>query len=87
MDLMQSDQLLPVEVATQRETQEMVRRAVQTLPEHLREILLLAYFHQFPYKEIATILGIPLGTVKSRLHTAVGTFADLWKRSRRQPDE
>ena len=56
------------------------------LPDHLREILLLAYFHQFPYKEIASILGIPLGTVKSRLHTAVGTFADFWKRLQ-QPGE
>jgi RNA polymerase sigma-70 factor (ECF subfamily) len=31
------------------------------------------------YREIAENLGIPLGTVKSRLHAAVGTFAELWK--------
>ena len=50
-----------------------------TLPDHLREILLLAYFHHVPYKQIAQILHIPVGTVKSRLHTAVGTFARRWK--------
>jgi len=49
------------------------------MPEHLREILLLSYFHQFPYKEISEILKIPLGTVKSRLHAAVAYFAERWK--------
>jgi RNA polymerase sigma-70 factor (ECF subfamily) len=48
---------------------------VAKLPEHLREILVLAYFNQLPYKEIAQVLGIPLGTVKSRLHAAVSAFA------------
>ena len=52
---------------------------VASLPDHLREVLLLAYFNQFAYKDIAEMLGIPLGTVKSRLHAAVGTFAQLWK--------
>ena len=51
------------------------------MPDHLREILLLSYFHQFPYKQISDILEIPLGTVKSRLHAAVAHFADRWKAS------
>ena len=55
------------------------RSVVASLPEHLREVLLLAYFNKMAYREIAENLGIPLGTVKSRLHSAVGTFADLWK--------
>jgi RNA polymerase sigma-70 factor (ECF subfamily) len=48
------------------------------MPAKLREILILAYFHKFPYAEIGMILGIPVGTVKSRLHTAVGRFAEDW---------
>jgi len=52
---------------------------VQTLPDHMREVLLLAYFHHFAYQEIADMLEVPLGTVKSRLHAAVGTFAQMWK--------
>ena len=48
------------------------------MPARLREILILAYFPKFSYAEIAGILGIPVGTVKSRLHTAVGRFAEDW---------
>jgi RNA polymerase sigma-70 factor (ECF subfamily) len=49
------------------------------MPAKLREILILAYFHKFPYAEIAGILGIPVGTVKSRLHVAVQRFAEDWR--------
>jgi RNA polymerase sigma-70 factor (ECF subfamily) len=47
----------------------------------LREVLVLSYYHRFPYKETADILSIPLGTVKSRLHAAVGHFARIYGRS------
>ena len=36
---------------------------------------ILSYFNQLSYKEMAEALGIPLGTVKSRLHAAVAAFA------------
>ena len=78
IDLMAADVPLPDEPAKQAEMQEQVRSVVMSLPEHLREILLLSYFHQFPYKQIADVLGIPLGTVKSRLHSAVATFSERW---------
>lgn len=80
VDLMQADLETPPEEAQRHEVQLMVRQTVGLMPEHLREILLLAYFHQFAYKEVAEMLGIPLGTVKSRLHAAVATFAELWKK-------
>ncbi len=66
-----------------KELQQQVQRIVSEMPDNLREILLLSYFHQFPYKQIGQMLGIPLGTVKSRLHTAVAYFADEWKKSNR----
>ena len=47
---------------------------------------MLSYFHDFPYKEIAEILGVPLGTVKSRLHAAVRHFAKQWKALAGKPD-
>ncbi len=74
-----SDTLPPDEQLQNEETRQLVQQVVASLPDHLREVLLLAYFHQFAYKQIAEMLGIPLGTVKSRLHAAVGTFASLWK--------
>lgn len=79
VDLMQADLPLPQDVVQDSETAALVKEVVESLPDHLREVLLLAYFNQFAYKEIAEMLSIPLGTVKSRLHAAVGTFAQLWK--------
>ena len=79
IDLMQADLPLPDDLVQDVETAELVKEVVESLPDHLREVLLLAYFNQFAYKEIAEMLSIPLGTVKSRLHAAVGTFAQLWK--------
>lgn len=61
------------------ETQQRVRALVSKMPEHLRLILMLGYFQQLSYAEIAEVLGIPVGTVKSRLHAAVNQFAKLWR--------
>jgi RNA polymerase sigma-70 factor (ECF subfamily) len=63
-----------------RETTEKVKDALMAIPEQLREILILAYYDKLPYKDISDTLGIPLGTVKSRLHKAVATFGEVWKR-------
>ena len=79
LDLMEADMELPHEEVERQELRERVRSCASALPDHLREILLMAYFHRFPYKDIADMLEIPLGTVKSRLHAAVGTFAEMWK--------
>lgn len=79
IDLMESAQAPPGEAMEKEELQRLVHSTVMTMPEHLREILLLSYFHQFPYKQISEILQIPLGTVKSRLHAAVAFFADRWR--------
>jgi len=60
------------------ETGAKVQQALNLLPPLLREILLLAYFQRLSYVQIHEELGIPLGTVKSRLHSAVATFAKRW---------
>ena len=79
IDLMSSVDAFPDEPMQKAELQQQVQKTVMGMPQHLREILLLSYFHQFPYKQISDILEIPLGTVKSRLHAAVAHFADRWK--------
>jgi len=66
----------PLEDAEQRR---LVQELVERMPDHLREVLILSYYHRFPYKEMAAILGIPLGTVKSRLHAAVAHFARAYQ--------
>lgn len=44
-----------------------VTRAIDSLPAHYREAVVLSDVHQFRYAEIAKILGVPEGTAKSRL--------------------
>jgi RNA polymerase sigma-70 factor (ECF subfamily) len=73
----------PYDDVEKEETAERVRHVISTLPENLREILMLGYFEQFSYKQMADILGIPIGTVKSRLHTAVVQFTRKWQATNR----
>jgi RNA polymerase sigma-70 factor (ECF subfamily) len=51
-------------------SEEEVLQALKKLPAAFQEAIVLADIEQFSYKEIAEILGIPLGTVMSRLHRA-----------------
>ena len=78
IDLMEADQELPDANLLDNEQKSSVRDAVDQLPSHLREILLLSYFQQMSYVQIADSLQIPLGTVKSRLHAAVAAFSQSW---------
>lgn len=52
-------------------TQNLVRYALDTLPPEQREVLALAYFKGYSHREIAELLGIPLGTVKTRVRLAM----------------
>lgn len=47
-----------------------IRRAIADLPEAQRLVFVLSHFEDLPYAEIARLLGIPVGTVKSRMHHA-----------------
>ena len=68
----------PETLYEQKELRELVHTVIGQMSENLREILLLAYFNQLQYKEIAEVVGVPLGTVKSRLHSAVKLFSKLY---------
>ncbi len=61
----------PFDAASGREQAERVRAAVGRLPDFLRQVLILAYYQGLKYREVAEALGIPVGTVKSRLHAAL----------------
>jgi len=53
------------------EQRERIRRAVDDLPEAFRRVVMLVYYQGLKYREAAEILSIPVGTVKSRLHSAL----------------
>lgn len=85
-DLLEGQSLAPEVGLDDNELTSQVRRAVDELPEHLREILLLAYFQRFNYNQLAEVLEIPLGTVKSRLHSAVAAFKRRWELHQRRDE-
>lgn len=64
------------EVAEEHESNERVRAAIEALPGALRETLLLIYYRGLKYRQAASVLGIPVGTVKSRLHAALTRLGD-----------
>jgi RNA polymerase sigma-70 factor, ECF subfamily len=53
-----------------------VHRALETLPEHERSVIDLAYFSGLSQSEVATFLQIPLGTVKTRTRSGLARLAD-----------
>ena len=60
------------------ERREQVRAGIDRLPDFLRQVLILAYYQGLKYREIADILAIPVGTVKSRLHAALVKLQEAW---------
>jgi RNA polymerase sigma-70 factor (ECF subfamily) len=64
----------PLRVAEPVEDRIDVAKRIEALPERQREVLLLRYYQQMSEREIAEVVGIPQGTVKSRLHTAIRTL-------------
>ena len=60
----------PQETVERTEQQEAVQEALATLSEEYREVLLLRYMEELDYAEIAEVLQLPSGTVKSRINRA-----------------
>lgn len=65
---------------SRQETGEEVRRALAELPEHYRSILVLRHYEDLKFREIAEILGLPEGTVKTRMTEALNEMARLLRR-------
>ena len=79
--LLDSAEPNPVEQAESAERDEEVRRAVGELPEQTRQVVMLVYFQGLKYREAADVLGIPVGTIKSRLHAAIGKLGEVLTRT------
>ena len=79
------DKALPPDARVQsRETKEAVHRALQKLSPDLREAVILRDLQDMDYREIATVLRVPEGTVKSRINRGRAELARLLQRTYRQ---
>jgi RNA polymerase sigma-70 factor (ECF subfamily) len=75
----------PFDSVESAERQLAVQRALVTLPLEYREVIVLRHFTELSYDEIASTMGIPVKTVKSRLYTArqrLGTVLAEWRVTR-----
>ncbi|TDD81226.1 sigma-70 family RNA polymerase sigma factor [Actinomadura rubrisoli] len=66
----------PDDAVTHAEVTGHVRRAVAALPGVQREVIVLAYFKERTYRQVAADLGLAEGTAKSRIRTALRRIAD-----------
>ncbi len=71
----------PLDLAQGEERRQQIRACVDRLPDFLRQVVILAYYQGLKYREVADILGIPVGTVKSRLHAALQKLQEAWASS------
>jgi RNA polymerase sigma-70 factor (ECF subfamily) len=60
------------------ETQDELFQQIMKLSKKLRTVLVLRYYHDYSFEEIAVLLGVPVGTVKSRHHAAVENLRKAW---------
>jgi RNA polymerase sigma-70 factor (ECF subfamily) len=60
-----------------QQSQAVIRNALNQLSPEQREVVTLSFFEDRPQTEIAEQLGIPLGTVKSRVRLAVGKLREI----------
>jgi RNA polymerase sigma-70 factor (ECF subfamily) len=81
LELLESRGPGPMDQVQGVERRELVRSSVEQLPDFLRQVVLLAYYQGLKYREIADVLGIPVGTVKSRLHAALVRLHEQWSGS------
>lgn len=70
----------PARAAALSDEIEKLKRAVKRLSVPLREVVLVCYTHGMTHEEASTTLGIPLGTVKSRMHAALKALRQQMKR-------
>lgn len=78
LHLLETRQPGPLEQAEDEERRQMVRHCVEKLPDFLKQVVLLTYYQGLKQNEVAEVLGIPVGTVKSRMHTALFKLQEAW---------
>ena len=87
IDLLRSPVPSPLARLEAAERAEWAQRAVDELPDRQRVAILLVFFQGLKYHEVAEILQLPLGTVKSRVHKALVALNAAWRRDHRSGEE
>lgn len=77
---LESDVEPPDTAAERREEKERLRSALEELTEPHRLVFELAVYQEMPYAQIGEVLGIPVGTVKSRMHNSVKALKEILAR-------
>lgn len=73
------DNNTPESIYQTHEVQEQLLYAVGQLPVEFQEVVILKYYHDLEVTEIAEIIGVPSGTVKSRLSRARQKLKEIIK--------
>ncbi len=74
-DMLAGDSPEPQAMLDMNESADLAHELVKRLPENLREVVVLYFFNAMKYSQISEVLGLPMGTVKSRLFRAVRHMA------------
>jgi RNA polymerase sigma-70 factor (ECF subfamily) len=77
----------PLLAAADEENSRWVHQSVASLGESMQQVIHLVYYQGLKYREAADALGIPVGTVKSRLHAAVQRLGLLWDETRQRNED
>ena len=76
-----SEDATPEENATRESDRDRMQIALATLPEEQQRVVRLSFFEDRPHPEIAALLSLPLGTVKSRLRLALTKLRLHWEQA------
>jgi len=78
----ESESPSPDELVEKQERDRILQEAIETLPEYQKAMIVLYHMQGFSYEEIAEIVGLPIGTVKSRLNRARESLKEKLKAQR-----
>src|SRR5215471_14070329 len=73
-----SPAILPTDTAQQAQETALLQRALMSMAEEKREVLVLSRFQDLKYEEIAQLMGCEVGTVKTRVHRALQELRDIF---------
>jgi RNA polymerase sigma-70 factor (ECF subfamily) len=79
MEVVTAGEASPAEEAESGERAQWVREAVDKLPDPLQSAVRLVYFRGMKYRDAAKEMSVPVGTVKSRLHSAIQRLGQSWR--------